>query len=58
MTPIILILLPFFITGLFSFAVYLYEKEIPNLISKIQPRLDKLNLSEIEIPTYEEMKKK
>ena len=56
LTPIILIVLPFFITGLFSFAVYLYEKNIPNLISKIQPRLDKLNLSEIEIPTYDKMK--
>jgi hypothetical protein len=57
LTPIILILLPFFITGLFSFAVYAYEKNLPNLIRKIQPKLEKLNLSEIEIPIYDEMKK-
>ncbi|MFX1420290.1 MAG: hypothetical protein ACFE9N_15375 [Promethearchaeota archaeon] len=57
LTPIILIVLPFLITGLFSFAVYFYEKTLPKLIKKIQPRLDKLNLSEIEIPKFDEMKK-
>ncbi|UCC18460.1 MAG: hypothetical protein JSV62_10120 [Promethearchaeota archaeon] len=57
LTPIILIVLPFFITGLFSFAVYFYEKNIPKLLNKIQPRLDKLNLSDIEIPKFNEMKK-
>ncbi|MFX1569606.1 MAG: hypothetical protein ACFFCV_14695 [Promethearchaeota archaeon] len=57
LTPIIMIVLPFFITGLISFAVYAYEKNIPKLIGKIQPHLTKLNIYEIEIPTFDEMKR-
>ncbi len=57
LTPIILIVLPFFVTGLISFAVYVYEKNVPKLIEKIQPRLDRLNISEIEIPTFDELKR-
>ena len=58
LTPIIMIFLPFIITGLISFAVFAYEKKIPKLIEKIQPSLEKLNISEIEIPTFDEMKRK
>jgi len=56
LTPIILIVLPLFVSGLISFAVYIYEKNLPKLMKKIQPRLDKLNLPEITIPTFEELK--
>lgn len=57
LTPIILIFLPFIITGLFAFPVLIYEKTIQKLFRRIQPSLNKLNLTEIQIPTFDEMKK-
>jgi len=57
LTPIILIVLPFIITGLFAFPLYIYERNLPKLLKRIQSRIEKLNISEIIIPTFEDMRK-
>jgi hypothetical protein len=57
LTPIILIILPFLITGLMSFALFLYERLNPNLLKRNQRIFEKLNLSQIMIPSFDEMRK-
>ncbi len=57
LTPIILIILPFLTTGLMSFALVLYERLNPNLLKRNQRIFEKLNLSQIIIPTFDEMRK-
>jgi hypothetical protein len=56
LTPIILIRFPFLITGLMIFALFFYERLNPNLLKRIQATIEKLNLSQINLPTFEEMK--
>ena len=57
LTPIILIILPFLITGLLVLALFFYERFNPHLIKRIRPTIEKLNLSEIIIPTFDEMRR-
>jgi hypothetical protein len=57
LTPIILIILPFLTTGLLSLALTLYERLNSNLLRRIQPIFEKLQISEIRIPTFDELRK-
>ncbi|MFX1310172.1 MAG: hypothetical protein ACFE8C_10780, partial [Promethearchaeota archaeon] len=54
--PIIWINLPFLITGLLSLALFFYERFNPNLSKRIQPPIERLNLSKIIIPAFDEIR--
>ncbi|MFX1390687.1 MAG: hypothetical protein ACFE9Z_11535 [Promethearchaeota archaeon] len=56
LTPVILIILPFLTTGLLSLALALYERFNPNLLKRIQRTIERLDLSRIRIPTFDELK--
>jgi hypothetical protein len=55
LTPIILLILPLIITGLFAIPLYYYEKNLAKIQRRIRLRLSKYNISSIEIPSYDQM---
>jgi hypothetical protein len=55
LTPIVLIILPFVITGLFAIPFYLYEKNLTNIRARIHSKLIKKGLSLINIPDFEDL---
>jgi len=56
LTPIILIILPFVVTGLLAIPIYLYEYFFARNKERIQLKLARFNFPEIKIPRFEEMK--
>ncbi|MHC1590526.1 MAG: hypothetical protein ACXQS8_00400 [Candidatus Helarchaeales archaeon] len=54
LTPVLLILLPYITTGIVSIPILLYEKYLPKILAKLEPRLEKLGIKEIKIPTFDE----
>ena len=54
-TPIILIFLPLITTGYFAIPLYFYEKHLPIIQKRIRSRLEKRNITEIKIPTFNEL---
>ena len=54
LTPLILIILPFIITGLFAIPLILYEQTLKNSVSRIHKRLKKLAF--IRVPEFDEIK--
>ncbi|MFX1295338.1 MAG: hypothetical protein ACFFD2_10860 [Promethearchaeota archaeon] len=56
-TPIILIVLPIILTGLFSIPIYLYERFYDRMYTRLQLKLAKFNFPKIDIPKFEEMKR-
>lgn len=57
LTPIILIILPFLTTGLLSLALILYERFNSTLLKRNRHTIDKLELSQIRMPTFDELRK-
>lgn len=55
LTPIILLILPLIITGLFAIPLYFYEKNLSKIKNRIQLRLLKNNIPIIDIPEYDQM---
>ncbi|MEJ2296691.1 MAG: hypothetical protein P8Y23_18235, partial [Candidatus Lokiarchaeota archaeon] len=55
LTPIILLILPLIITGLFAIPLSLYEKNLEKIQNRIHTRLSKFNIPYIDIPSYEHM---
>ena len=56
LTPIILIFLPFIITGLFAIPLMIYEALLPKATKRILKKLIKYNLHYIDIPEFDEVK--
>ncbi len=56
LTPIILIILPFIITGLLAFPIYLYERLFSRTNARVQRKLEKFNFPDIKIPHFEELR--
>ena len=54
-TPIILIFLPLITTGYFAIPLYFYEKHLPKIQKRIHSRLEKINITKIKIPTFDEL---
>ncbi len=54
-TPIILIFLPLITTGYFAIPLYYYEKHLPKIQKRIRSRLEKINITEIKIPSFDEL---
>lgn len=57
LTPLILIVLPIFVTGLFAIPLIMYEKLLPDMISKLKEKIIEKGIPLIEIPNFENMKK-
>ena len=57
LTPLILIILPILVTGLFAIPLIMYEKLLPDSISKLRVNLVEKGVPLIEIPNFENMKK-
>jgi hypothetical protein len=55
LTPIILLILPLIITGLFAIPLYYYEHHLGKIQGRIQIRLSKYNIPYIKIPVYDQM---
>ncbi|MBY8986296.1 MAG: hypothetical protein KGD65_14565 [Candidatus Lokiarchaeota archaeon] len=55
MTPIILIVLPFLLTGLFAIPVFIYERILIKILARVNKKVDKLDISIIEIPQFEDL---
>jgi len=53
LTPLILIALPFIVTGLFAIPLVLYEKNLPDILAKVYKKLD---IPFIVIPPFESLK--
>ena len=53
LTPLILIALPFIVTGLFAIPLVLYEKKLPDILVKTYKKLD---IPFIVIPPFEDLK--
>lgn len=54
-TPIILIFLPLITTGYFTIPLYYYEKHLPKIQKRIRSRLEKINITEIKIPSFDKL---
>ena len=54
-TPIILVFLPLITTGYFAIPLYFYEKHLPVIQKRIRSRLEKINITKIKIPTFDEL---
>ena len=55
LTPIILLILPLIITGLFAIPLYYYEQNLGKIQSRIQSRLSKYKIPYIDIPVYDQL---
>ena len=53
LTPLILIVLPFIVTGLFAIPLILYEKNLPDILAKVYKKVD---ISFIFIPLFDGLK--
>lgn len=53
LTPIILIFLPFIVTGLFAFPMVIYEKYLPKMTKKVS---EKLGVDHIKFPEFDQVK--
>lgn len=57
LTPIILIILPFVVTGILAIPIFLYERLFPRTNGRLFEKIKDFNFPEIEIPKFEELKK-
>ena len=55
LTPIILILSPFIVTGLLAIPIYLYERYFPKTNERVQAKLANFNFPAIQVPRFEEL---
>jgi len=55
LTPIILLILPLIITGLFAIPLYYYENNLGKIQTRVQSRLSKYKIPYLDIPTYDRM---
>ncbi|TFF85475.1 MAG: hypothetical protein EU517_01565 [Promethearchaeota archaeon] len=55
LTPIILLILPLIITGLFALPLFLYEKNLNKVQNRIHSRLAKYNIPFLELPAYDQL---
>ena len=56
LTPLILVFLPFIITGLFTIPIMIYETLLPKTTKRIYNKLTKYNLHYIDIPEFDAVK--
>jgi hypothetical protein len=56
LTPIIVIISPLILTGLLAIPIFLYEKNIDKMRTRIHERLAKYNLRHFTIPEFHELK--
>ena len=55
LTPIILMVLPLILTGFYAIPLFLYEKKLPKIQSKIHDQLHKIGIPNIVIPSFDEL---
>ncbi len=55
LTPLILIVLPLFITGLFAIGLILYEKLLPETVENVHKKLEKKGIKFISIPNFDDL---
>ncbi|MFX1277493.1 MAG: hypothetical protein ACFFBP_04180 [Promethearchaeota archaeon] len=55
LTPLILIVLPLFVTGLFAIPLIIYEKLLPESVKKVQDKLKQHNYPVISIPDFDDL---
>lgn len=58
LTPLILLFLPFILTGILAIPIYFYEKLLPRSLKRIHSRLSKYNLPHFKLPELKELLKK
>ena len=56
LTPIILMVLPLILTGFYAIPLFLYEKKLSKIQSKIHDYLHKIGIPKIAIPSFDELK--
>ena len=56
LTPIILIFLPILLTGFYAIPLFIYEKRLPKIQSKIHNHLYSLGIRKIIIPSFDDLK--
>ena len=57
LTPLILIFLPFIMTGLYAIPMFIYERMLEKSQNKLHKKLEKLDFVVIEVPIFDDMKK-
>ncbi len=55
LTPLILIVLPLFVTGLFAIALIFYEKKLPEIVKVVHEKLLKRGFPLISIPDFDDL---
>lgn len=58
LTPLILIVLPLFVTGLFAISLILYEKLLPETTEKVHEILKKKEIPILSIPNFDDLIRK
>lgn len=56
LTPIVLIFLPMILTGFYAIPLFIYEKKLPKIQSKIHTHLQSLGIRKIVIPSFDDLK--
>jgi len=56
LTPIILMILPIILTGFYAIPLFLYEKKLPKIQSKIHDHLHEIGIPKIVVPSFDELK--
>lgn len=56
LTPIILMVLPVILTGFYALPLFLYEKKLSKIQSRIHDHLNKIGIPKIVIPSFDEVK--
>ena len=56
LTPIILMVLPIILTGFYAIPLFLYEKKLPKIQTKIHNHLYKIGIPKIAVPSFDELK--
>jgi len=55
LTPLILIVLPLFVTGLFAIGLIIYEKLLPETTDMVHKKLEKKGIQIISIPNFDDL---
>lgn len=58
LTPIVLMVLPLILTGFYAIPLFIYEKKITKIQSRVHIHLNKRGIHKIVIPSFDEIKSK
>jgi hypothetical protein len=58
LTPLIVLFLPFIITGLLAIPIYIYEKMLSKSLKRVNSRFSKYNLPKFELPELKDLVEK